>query len=322
METQDMVSVIIPVFNTELYLGNCIKSVLSQSFRNLEIILVDDGSTDSSGMLCDYYAVLDKRVKVFHQKNKGLSVARNEGVKMANGKYLCFVDSDDWVSEDYVETLYENAVRFKADVSFCGFYGWNGNAWRNMHEAEQNIPFRIRRKEIWRLLARTGSDSEESIPLIVAWNKIIRTDIARKISFPENKWHEDEFYVHRLFAKTANCVGTKRQLYFYRQREDSIVGEKNRLDVRHLDILDAFIERIAYCRTERDQFLYGEMVSAYRNSIIIQYHIFRRTKSAVGLKMRFIKSFFQFRTVKIGLLKSYVVFLINSNLFYRRYWNE
>ncbi len=316
------ISVIIPIYNTEQFLKECVGSVLDQSYQDLEIILVDDGSTDLSGMICDQYASRDGRIKVIHQKNEGLSVARNTGVKLASGEYLCFVDSDDRVAPDYIKKLLKNAILYSADVSYCDFLIWDGSSGNCLDYAVEDEPFCMGADKIWNLLTLTGNKSKESVPLIVAWNKLIRTEIAKKIEFPEKRWHEDEFYVHRLFTATTKCVGTKQKLYYYRQRNNSIIGENNRQDIRHLDILDAFLERIMYCRRQKDKALYRKMVTGYRNNIIILYWTFQGTKTAFQLKHRLIKSIFVFPVEKVRMMKSYLIFIINANWFFRKYWNK
>ena len=117
------ISVIIPVYKVEQFLGDCIKSILSQTFSNYEIILVDDGSPDNSGKLCDEFAAGDSRIKVVHKENGGVSSARNKGIEIAEGEWICFVDSDDWVEPDYLEVMFKTAIENNADVSVCGFVG-------------------------------------------------------------------------------------------------------------------------------------------------------------------------------------------------------
>ena len=114
------ISVIVPVYNCEKYIGKCIESILNQTFKDLELILIDDGSADESGKICDEYKIQDKRVKVIHEKNSGVSIARNVGINVAKGKYIGFVDSDDYLAPDMYESLYENLMKSHADVAICG----------------------------------------------------------------------------------------------------------------------------------------------------------------------------------------------------------
>ncbi|HDT8053597.1 TPA: glycosyltransferase, partial [Enterococcus faecalis] len=116
------ISIIVPVYNVEKYLEKCVRSILAQTFTDFELILVDDGSPDSSGAMCDQFAEQDQRVKVIHKENGGLSDARNAGIEIATGEYLGFVDSDDYIADDMYELLYTNIVKEDADLSICGIY--------------------------------------------------------------------------------------------------------------------------------------------------------------------------------------------------------
>ena len=116
----DLISVVIPVYNVEKYLQRCVTSVTEQSYSNLEIILVDDGSVDNSGAICDDFAKKDKRIRVIHKENEGLGLTRNVGIKAATGNYICFIDSDDYIAREYIETIYSDLKKSSADVCYCG----------------------------------------------------------------------------------------------------------------------------------------------------------------------------------------------------------
>ena len=119
MKKQDLISIVVPIYNVEKYLEKCINSIIIQTYKNIEIILVNDGSTDSSGKICDIYLKKDKRIKVIHKKNGGLSDARNVGIENAKGKYIAFIDSDDFIDSDFIEILYNLIIEYNADVSCC-----------------------------------------------------------------------------------------------------------------------------------------------------------------------------------------------------------
>ena len=119
MKKQDLISIVVPIYNVEKYLEKCINSIIIQTYKNIEIILVNDGSTDSSGKICDIYLKIDKRIKVVHKKNGGLSDARNVGIENAKGKYIAFIDSDDFLDSDFIEILYNLIIEYNADVSCC-----------------------------------------------------------------------------------------------------------------------------------------------------------------------------------------------------------
>ena len=121
IKEKDLISVVIPIYNVQEFLPKCIDSVINQTYDNLEIILVDDGSPDDSGYICDKYKAKDSRIKVIHKKNGGLSDARNVGIENSNGKYICFVDSDDIIHKDFIKCQYENIVKTRSDISVCLF---------------------------------------------------------------------------------------------------------------------------------------------------------------------------------------------------------
>lgn len=121
-DEKPLISIIVPIYNVENYLRNCVDSIINQTYQNLEIILIDDGSTDNSGHICDEYVQKDNRIVVIHQKNSGVSVARNVGIHKASGEWICFIDSDDWIEKEFIEILLENANQYHSDVAFCGYH--------------------------------------------------------------------------------------------------------------------------------------------------------------------------------------------------------
>lgn len=267
MVNADLISVIIPAYNVKPYIEECVDSVLNQKYGNFEIIIVDDGSTDGTGELCDELCKSDSRIRVIHKKNEGPSAARNIGVQSAKGSYISFVDSDDKVSSDYLNVLYENAIRFNADVSQCGFVRFEKED--EIMPNTENAPVKRDKEYLYDLLAEIGPECK-SMGLIVVWNKLIRRETADKISFPEGRWHEDEFYVNYLMENTETYIETPAQLYYYRQRPDSIVGINNRDNRRHLDLIAAFKERTALYKRVCNKKLYKKVKAAYRETIKIQ----------------------------------------------------
>lgn len=274
MQEKDLLSVIVPVYNVEPYLSECVNSILNQTYKNFEVILVDDGSTDNSGELCDRFAEKDLRVRVIHKKNGGLSSARNIGVGESKGEYICFVDSDDMISSDYLKILYENAVNFNVDVSMCGFAKFTASD--ELYYVSENVSSKIDKKEILNRL--TGVGTEPALAITVAWNKLIKRSVADRISFPIGKLHEDEFYINSLL-QTANIFAeTSAELYYYRQRPDSIVGKNNQGDLRHFDAVQAFKERVKIYKRIADKYTYYNMKKAYKDFIVFQCKKMLRAK--------------------------------------------
>jgi glycosyltransferase involved in cell wall biosynthesis len=214
----DLISVIIPVYKVEKYLNRCVESMLRQTYRNLEVILIDDGSPDRCGEICDEFAKVDNRVKVIHKKNGGLSDARNIGIEIAKGDYFTFLDSDDWVHEEYIEKLYTLLIATKSDIAACNFI-------RTSREEilidKSNIgTFQFSNIEALDQLTK----SHLYVPLVIACGKIYHKDLFEGIRYPINKMHEDEFTAHHLLFKANQIIYTTEQMLFCQKREDSITG--------------------------------------------------------------------------------------------------
>ncbi|KNY26828.1 glycosyltransferase family 2 protein [Pseudobacteroides cellulosolvens] len=234
----NLVSVIIPVYKVEEYLNRCVKSVLAQTYRNLEVILVNDGSPDCCGEMCDGFAKIDRRVRVIHKKNGGLSDARNAGVEIASGEYLTFLDSDDWVHEEYIEKLYNLLISTESDIAACNFI-------RTSREDISLNTSNIEIHEFSNIEALEQLTGKFYVPLVVAWGKIYHKDLFRTIRYPVGKVHEDEYIAHHLLFKAKKVVFTTEQMLYYWQRKDSITGVgfnvSNRIYATH-----AIIERAAF----------------------------------------------------------------------------
>lgn len=215
-----LISVIIPVYNVSDYLECCIHSVTSQTYTNLEIILVDDGSTDTCGTICDRYQQRDKRIHVYHTQNSGLSRARNFGFLHATGEFVCFIDSDDYIADNYIELMYNNLTNTNSDICMCGYARVNDNNYFNTSHSLKN--------RLWSLTSSDMlSDWHGSLSAYetVAWNKLYRKELLDKFApelFPVGKLHEDIYTSHCFVAKANQIVITNASLYAYRKRSGSI----------------------------------------------------------------------------------------------------
>lgn len=231
------VSIIVPVYQVEKYIRQCVDSILAQTFTDFELILVDDGSKDRSGEICDEYAKIDGRVKVIHKVNGGLSDARNKGMDQAVGKYFMFVDSDDYIAPTMIESLFSSILCENADIAACNFLFTFDNA------REKNFSTDIKAEVL------TGSDvfyyrkNERNYGIwTVAWNKLYKRETFGNVRFRFGKYHEDEFWANDIYQMNIKVVTIPECLYYYRQRGDSIMGKKN--IARDFDIIEAFQERI------------------------------------------------------------------------------
>ncbi len=234
-----MVSVIIPVYNTSKYLKECVDSVRTQCFHDLEIILVNDGSTDNSGDICDEYTAIDNRISVIHKKNGGLADARNHGVTAAKGEFIFFLDSDDYIKKDAISTLNARQLSDNCDMvifSYCRFKEINSN-----REFLENGDYTLKsgsytEKEVLAMF------SHHSLSLVTACFKYVRADIARDIKFPVGKICEDEFVAHHFINSCNNIAVISDKLYFYRDNPKSITN--NNKFYQNPDRLIAIADRV------------------------------------------------------------------------------
>lgn len=218
MDKLPLISVIIPVYNVIEYLDECIVSVINQSYTNLEIIIVDDGSTDGSGKKCDEWQEKDERIIVIHQENGGLSNARNSGIKKATGELLAFVDSDDYVDIYMYEQLYRGISLYDADIACCDFmivYDCIRGEACNSKKYVEKVELLSSMEAISRLF---DDDSYK----FYAWNKIYKHKLFDGICYPDGKICEDIWTTYRLFDSSSKIAVLSNKLYYYREREKSI----------------------------------------------------------------------------------------------------
>lgn len=220
-----LVTVVVPIYNVELYLDQCVESILNQSYTNLEIILVDDGSTDNSASMCDAYCLREDRIKVIHKKNGGLSSARNRGIDVATGTYIIFVDSDDYLHPCMVEKMIKTAMLHDSSIVCCDYTS------SNFPSSEMNdVEILDNSLAICRLF-------DDSAFKCYAWNKIYKKDLFDTIRYPHGKLFEDIPVTYDLFKKTDKIVYLKNKLYYYRIREGSIT--KSKFTAGNRDLLEA-----------------------------------------------------------------------------------
>lgn len=235
---EQLISVIVPVYNVEEYVGRCVDSILAQSYTNLEIILVDDGSTDRSGEICDRYAAMDARVKTVHKKNGGLSDARNAGMQCAEGAYYAFVDSDDYIAADYVAYLYDLISANRAQISICGYrkvYGNDGDADDGTGDPVELVRVYDSVEALFHLLYQRGM-------IASAWGRLFKAELFGKICFPKGKLHEDVAVIYKLFDAADQIACGSEEKYYYFQRSDSIVNKSfNRKCMDYIDFTDECI---------------------------------------------------------------------------------
>lgn len=238
-KNEPLISVVIPLYNIESYLDACIDSVVNQSWTNLEIILVDDGSADRSGQICEEWAARDPRIQVIHKENGGMSDARNAGIRQAHGDLIGLVDGDDVIHPHMYRKLYRLMQHAGADIACCSYirgerFDWQENADQNIAVKKKRYPTEA---AIRTLVLETGITSN-------VWDKLYKKQVLQKIPFIEGKYHEDEFWVYQVLGQASIIAFTSEILYGYRQRSGSIMHQ--RYSMKHLDLLDARAERLEW----------------------------------------------------------------------------
>lgn len=295
----DLISIIVPIYNVEEYLQRCIDSLINQTYHNTEIILVDDGSTDNCGTISDQYSRNYDNVYSFHKKNGGLSDARNYGITKAHGKYICFIDSDDYIDKRYCEILYKNIIDANADISICEFLRVTDDTISEMCEYKNEII------EIYDI----GIEKQRNILnelneiTTVAWNKLYKIKIWKNIKYPKDKLNEDEFVIHYLLDKCDKIVYTNLKMYYYYQRNNSIMMSK--YNERKTDVVEAFCDRLNFYKNKIE---YNSLVprayEVFMKMIITHYGLSKESDNiAISNRMieRYKKEYDKTITKKLGL---------------------
>jgi glycosyltransferase involved in cell wall biosynthesis len=251
-----IISIIVPVYNVAPYLSKCVDSLVYQSLHDIEIILVDDGSTDNSNKICDEYALKDDRIKVIHKKNGGLSDARNAGLEICTGTYIGFVDGDDYVSHDMYKVLYHNAIEFQADVVGCQLVNISD---KKIFKPEKKDMVLYNQSQMIKQLFFVGGS-------LSVCNKIFKKHIFEDLRFDVNKYHEDAYIVLKWIEKTKRFVIINDGLYYYMHREDSIT--ESDFSIKRLDLIRAYKYDLEIIKKSYPDVIdYGELRLwwAYRN---------------------------------------------------------
>lgn len=224
-----MISVIVPVYNVEKYLERCVKSIAAQTYNDLEILLIDDGSTDKSGKMCDDFQQTDSRIKVFHKQNGGLSDARNYGIEHSAGEFISFVDSDDYIDEKMLETLHRLITENDADLAVCSAMDvFEGKEVTQVKEIKE---FNLNKVESYKYMLRG-----DGIPS--ACNKLYKRQTVGDVRFPVGKLYEDGFFTPQILKRVEKTAVTSKPMYYYFRRADSITTKPFRKG--DLDVIEAY----------------------------------------------------------------------------------
>lgn len=309
------ISVIVPVYNVEKHLRKCLDSIAEQTYKSLEIILVDDGSTDTSGSICDEYALRDERFTVVHNENGGVSMARNVGLDKATGEYIMFVDSDDYIENNIAEALIKQIEQYDADMSMCGFKyaDTDGSTWNQTDIATAEGC--ISSDEFWRRFY-----SGARIIGVTLWAKLYKRSLWQNIRFPIGKLHEDEFVTHLIMKNCRNIAVTKMPLYYYVQREGSIMN--TRFMTENFDAAEGILTRCEFFYEQKDFDNASKSLAMAMYNIIRGLELLKEPSTADKKRVRELKKEFRSLYRKLFFKKTDFfsklkcgVFYINTKLF-------
>ena len=320
---QPLISVIVPIYKVEAYLMRCVKSIQEQTYKNLEIILVDDGSPDNCGSMCDSLAQEDDRICVIHKENGGLSDARNKGLDVAKGEYIAFVDSDDYIAPSFLETLYKHLTNTDSDVALCSYKEVTGEPF-SKEQGERGDIFVYDREKL--LLNLFDANHEDATFFIVAWNKLYKKTLWEQVRFPKGKIHEDEATTYRVFDLCNKGVYVKIPLYGYYTSDSSIT--RDAFSVKRLQWMEALNDRIAYFEQRGENRLTACSIKARADGAITYYYPLAQLNGKTGQYNREIEQLNgyilaalredkKYRNLSLSNRIGYRIFLFSPNLYQR-----
>ena len=285
----ELISIIAPIYCVEDYIHRCVDSLINQTYSNLEIILVDDGSPDNCGQICEEYAKKDHRVKVIHKKNGGISSARNAGIDICKGKYIMFIDSDDYIAPTTIEHLYKDITSTGADISICDYISFSDRV--TVKNKYPKKVFTVSGDDKYRYIAPSDVYSDYGVVSIVQWNKLFKAKIFKNLRYSEGKINEDEFIITSEFSLADKISYNLAPLYHYYQREGSTI---HTFSINRLDIIDAWEERIKfYTEHHLDQYLLplAEMKIIFLIDFVGQYYnIVKKNPKDYKILKRYLKN--------------------------------
>lgn len=261
----DLITVIVPVYMTEQYLDRCILSVCHQTYKNIEIVLIDDGSTDRCPEICDLWEKQDSRVNVIHQINQGVSAARNAGIEYSHGKYIVMLDSDDYLWPGMIETMYNIQKKYNTDLVICGFE--KGQSETFEFPELLNPQVEIINAEI--ALKRIYESDEKALQYVAPWAKLYKKELFNGINYPTGKIFEDIYVTHEILYRCNKIAIISQKMVYYYQHPDSIMNRK--FHVGKLDYLEALKKRIQFFEENNLKELESIAYDDYLHSLIWEY---------------------------------------------------
>ncbi|WP_165767903.1 glycosyltransferase family 2 protein [Virgibacillus indicus] len=279
------ISIIVPVYNLEYLLLKCVDSILSQTFTNFELILVNDGSTDNSGEVCDEYAKLDSRVKVIHKENGGVASSRNAGLDAAKGKYIGFVDNDDYINEFMFETLYNNIIAHSSDMAVCDFQKVDEVQCVDTKNADSHYKIQhFNTKEALNQLY-----TPNYLTFVCPWNKLYKSDLFDEIRY-ENSINDDETVAHKLLYISKKVTYIYTTLYYYVQREESQTNST--FHINRLDAVYALKAREVFFREKGESELHQKALKHYMEKFFWYYYLAKSNLEDIDRELKDLKRTF------------------------------
>ncbi len=266
----EKISIIIPVYNVERYIEECLDSVINQTYKNLEILIINDGSTDRSLEICRKYKKKDKRIRLINQKNMGVAYCRNLGLKKVTSAYVMFVDSDDYIEENMVATLYKLLKSNNSDIAMCAFKNILDFSYESNLINDSSFSFDtcvLEGEKKFQFLYDKNVDMK--LCSVVIWNKLYKKDIFKNIKYPDNTIHEDEAMAHVILNRANKIVFTSKKLYNYRKRENSITNSP--YSEERQDILPALLKRYHFFKKNNYNMLASNTLKSYCFFIMKHY---------------------------------------------------
>lgn len=266
-----LVTVIVPVYKVEKYLRRCIESIVGQTYQKLEIILIDDGSPDQCGSICEEYAGKDDRIKVYHQKNAGQAVARNFGIEMAHGDWFAFIDSDDFICDHFVERMVDYGVTYHADIVSC--------RWKT--GTEDTIVSPVISTEDMKVRTYSGREcylkyfTSEKLPALESLcTKLFRAELFQNLRFIPGRVYEDTAIMHHLFDRAEKVVFADEQLYYYYWNFGSTA--RGKFTIKKLSAIKSYEERLDYFYCIGGKELWGRALQQYQDTLFRYYYLTKR----------------------------------------------
>lgn len=322
---KERISVIVAVYNVEKYLSKCIESILNQTYKNLEIILIDDGSSDKSGDICDSYAKQDSRIKVIHRENKGIAYTRNEGLDTAKGDYITFVDSDDYIHPQMYELMMRKLREQNADVVACDYL--------ELPENENPSICKLDMNSIHTNTIETMQEKKKYIYLdkyvdsTLVWNKIIKRELWDGIRCSKNGIYEDETISFRVLYYAKKIIYLNEKLYYYVRRKSSSSITTVAFSEKRLLRLDALEVRVDFYIEKREWEYLSEAFFVYKTDfLVIMEHIEKSSDYTIAILKPYLKKYRQYCRKYLWKMKmpakkkiQYIYFAIAPESYYRRY---